>query len=168
MNEAKIRQLKSEIEAKTAQLDKLKAELDKAMTSEPSINDRWKPFFYTPYFFIDEFGATRVNEWNARNGDITRNCFYNCWETEEKAKEVAEKVKLLFLIEQIHDILCPDYKPDWRDSKKIKYRVQYSVDNHCWYASSSYSYCVTFTHFDTEKHAEQAANILNDMGVKSV
>lgn len=168
MNEAKIQQLKSEIEAVAARLDKLKAELEWAMTREPSIEDRWRPAEFQTYYTIDSGCKGRSNVWTNRVLDDARFDSYGCWETQERAEEVAQKVKLLSLIEQIHDILCPDYKPDWSDREETKYRVFYNSDECLWNAAGDQRYCSTFVCFDTHEHAGQACKILNDMGIKPV
>lgn len=47
----------------------------------------------------------------------------NYFLTEERAKEVAEKINTLLKTERIHDMLCPDYKPDWSKGDMEKYNI---------------------------------------------
>lgn len=44
----------------------------------------------------------------------------NYFLTEERAKEVAEKINVLLKMERIHDTLCPEYKPDWTNGTETK------------------------------------------------
>ena len=58
---------------------------------------------------------------------------YNTWKTVDRVEEISNKTKLLWLMEQIHDILCADYKPVWEDNNMPKYYVSYSITKNCEY-----------------------------------
>lgn len=43
----------------------------------------------------------------------------NYFPTQQRAEQVAEKMRLLLRLEQLHDMLCPDYEPDWDGTAKF-------------------------------------------------
>ena len=86
----------------------------------------------------------------------------NYFLTKERAEEVADKINFLLKLERLHDIYCPDYKPDWDDNWKEKNNVLfdnesgkyisadvYSVDNH------------TTVYFDSRETANKVCDVLN-------
>lgn len=136
--------------------------IKEGINRKPSIEDRWKPAEFQTYYTIDSGCKARPNVWTNRVVDDVRFDSYDYWETQERAEEIAKKVKLLFLMEQIHDILCPDYKQNWDGDCE----VYFAFNSNRWEHDCSYNVYNTFTYFDTEEHAEQACQILNDMGIK--
>lgn len=52
----------------------------------------------------------------------------NYFLTQERAEEVLKKIKMLFLLEKMHAIYCPDYKPDWKDGNR-KYYIRFNHDS---------------------------------------
>lgn len=86
----------------------------------------------------------------------------NCFRTEERAEQVAEKMRLLLRLEQLHDMLCPDYVPDF-GSGEATYCLYYDYSSSHWAAEGWYD-CncrVNGPYFDTLENAEKAAEILN-------
>ena len=55
----------------------------------------------------------------------------NCFKTEKRAKEVLNKIELLLKQERLHDIYCPDYKPNW-GSDSLKYYIDYDTSKEKW------------------------------------
>lgn len=41
----------------------------------------------------------------------------NYFLTRERAEQVVEKIRYLLKLERVHDILCPNYEPDWSDPR---------------------------------------------------
>ena len=85
----------------------------------------------------------------------------NCFPTKERAEQVAKKMRLLLRREQVHDMLCPDYVPDW-ESDRLKFQIYFSHSQGEYGKSCSTgieSPCMAV--FDTEENAEKAAEILN-------
>ena len=88
----------------------------------------------------------------------------NYFHTEERAREVCDKIKLLLKLERLHDIFCPDYKPDWNDSTVYKHLVYFnhSRRKYCWdsfaYSESEYAGAV---YFPTEEIAQKVCDVLN-------
>lgn len=124
----------------------------------------WKPEVGEKYFVAVEDGADVVQYWED-NIDEFNIRFGNCFRTKERAEQVAEKMRLLLRLEQLHDMLCPDYVPDW-ESDEAKFYVYFSHIQNNWRVSFSTAWwypCMVV--FDTEENAEKAAEILNkEMG----
>lgn len=179
MNETKINELTDQISKMRAILNYLTVQLEAEKNKfeekkEPSIKDRWKPNEDEKCFIVNGLNShiemISFYEGYAVDPFMFYNN-YNIWKTETRAEEVFNKTKLLWLMEQIHDILCPDYKPNWEDDNG-KFYCAYNADQKIWESDyiNTYSCNViyTFTYFDTHEHVEQACKILNNMGVKPI
>lgn len=149
-------------------LEALKAEfLGKLEAKETKIQKRqeklkpWKPEVGEKYFVAVEDGADvvqycedSIDEFNIRFG--------NCFRTKERAEQVARKIRLLLRLEQLHDMLCPDYEPDYEDDDEVKYHVYFNhfLDRYdISYSTSRENPCMVA--FDTKENVEKAAEILN-------
>lgn len=85
----------------------------------------------------------------------------NCFKTEKRAKEVLNKIELLLKLERLHDIYCPDYKPDW-GSDSLKHYVCYNISEAKWcpYAARAME-DATQVYFPTKEIAQKVCDILN-------
>lgn len=97
-----------------------------------------------------------------------RNCFdnNNYFHTEERAKEVANKINLLLKLERLHDIYCPNYVPDWRNCWLSKYYIYQdksdkSMGNIWIYSAVSADSDAVQVYFPTEEIAKKVCDILN-------
>ena len=102
----------------------------------------------------------REEHWSVDNNYYNLpNYFY----TKERAQEVADKIKFLLKLERLHDIYCPDYKPDWNDSEEYKYLVYFdhSKRKYCW-DSFAYSEYATHVYFPTKEIAQKVCDVLNN------
>lgn len=115
-----------------------------------------------PYFYI--YGNTMNVAVSSEDSDyiselchINNNYFY----TKKRAQEVADKIKFLMKLERLHDIYCPNYKPDWNSGER-KYTVyfNYSSRKYSWdtFAYSEYAGAV---YFPTKEIAQKICYILN-------
>lgn len=154
--EKKLEALKSEFLGKLEELRK-EAEAQKKQ-EEPK---PWKPERGEKYFSIensvDVFQYTYCDDGIDEPKILSGNFF----PTEERAEQVAEKMRLLLRLEQLHDMLCPDYVPDWENYGQ-KFLVYFNHAENRWHIGASNAFklrCVTY--FDTEENAEKAADILN-------
>ena len=71
-------------------------------------------------------------------------------------------MRLLLRLEQLHDMLCPDYVPDYEDDDEVKYHVYFNHLQGKYNISCSTSRenpCMVA--FDTKENIEKAAEILN-------
>ena len=155
--EKKLEALKAEFLEKLEELQK-EAEAQK----EQEELKPWKPGAGEEYFFVDnDFCAhsfcnydDEVDNYNFEIG--------NCFRTGERADQVVEKMRLLLRLEQLHDILCPDYEPDW-GSGEATYCLYYDHSSSRWAVDGWYD-CncrVNGAYFDTLENAEKVAEILN-------
>lgn len=121
----------------------------------------WKPEVGEKYFVAVEDGADvvqycedSIDEFNIRFG--------NCFRTKERAEQVARKIRLLLRLEQLHDMLCPDYEPDWGSGEAV-YLLYYDHNSSCWAIDGWYD-CnchVNGVYFSNYENACKAAEILN-------
>lgn len=150
----KIEELKSEF------LTKLET-LQKEVKMQQGEQKLWKPEIGESYFFIrSDFGVTdKVKGTTSFETDRISNG--NCFKTKKRAEQVAKKIRLLLRLEQLHDMLCPDYVPDYKGDE-TKYHLYFSHVQGKYEVSCSTSWenpCMVV--FDTEKNAQKAAEILN-------
>lgn len=155
--EKKIENLKAEFLKKLEELQK-EAEMQK----EQEECKPWKPKDGEGYFHIGiDF---TIDCWENDNDNIDERNFKigNCFPTKKRAEEVVEKIRLLLRLEQLHDMLCPDYVPDF-GSGEATYCLYYDYSSSRWAVEGWYD-CncrVNGPYFDTEENAEKAAEILN-------
>ena len=154
--EKKMEALKAEFLGKLEALEK-EAEMQKKQ-EEPK---PWKPETGEEYFFVNN--DLSIYCFCNYNGEEDRYNFEigNCFRTGERAEQVAKKMRLLLRLEQLHDMLCPDYVPDWENYGQ-KFLVYFNHAENRWHIGASNAFelrCATY--FDTEENAEKAAEILN-------
>lgn len=154
--EKKIEALKAEFLGKLEALRK-EAEAQKKQ-EEPK---PWKPKDGEDYFYIGiDF---TIDSWENVDDDTDKRNFRigNCFPTSERAEQVAEKMRLLLRLEQLHDQLCPDYEPDW-EKEKDKFCLCYNHEGKQWSVESWLFFeNQGFVWFDTFENAEKAAEILS-------
>ncbi len=78
------------------------------------------------------------------------------------AQSLADKINFLMELQRYHDIYCPDYKPDWNNTKEKKYCVyfdamlnKYYFDYYCDYKLEGQIY------FPTAEIAQKVCDKLN-------
>ena len=86
----------------------------------------------------------------------------NYFLTKERAEEVANRINFLLKLERLHDIYCPDYKPNWNNEWESKFYIFYNI------SYKKYQYGVTYwtpycpnIYFNSEETAEKVCEILN-------
>lgn len=160
--EKKIEALKAEFLGKMEELQK-EAEMQKKQ-EEPK---PWKPAYEQDYFTLScDFKVCKYTNYEERfdEGVISAG---NCFPAKERAEQVAEKIRLLLRLEQLHDMLCPDYVPDW-EKEKDKFCLCYHHEGKQWSVESWLFFeSQGFVWFDTFENAEKAAEILNKEMKKS-
>lgn len=153
--EKKLEALKAEFLGKLEELEK-EAEMQKKQ-------EEWK--FGEKYFYISQSGRVIQEMFTEHRTDIARKNFGNFFPMKERAEQVAKKMRLLLRLEQLHDMLCPDYVPDYEDDE-VKFYVYFGHSQGRYDISRSISWenpCMVA--FDAEKNAQKAAEILNkEMG----
>nr|UWG13789.1 MAG: hypothetical protein [Bacteriophage sp.] len=160
--EKKLEALKAEFLGKLEELKK-EAEMQKKQ-EEPK---PWKPEIGEEYFTIANgvdavqyiYYGDGIDEVNIPSGNYFR--------TEERAEQVADKMRLLLRLEQLHDMLCPDYVPDWKDDR-LKFYVYFDHKRgNLNRTASSHCDMLSLVAFETRENAEKAAEILNKEMEKS-
>lgn len=149
--EKKIEALKAEFLGKLEELKK-EAEMQKKQ-------EEWK--FGEKYFYISQSGRVICEVFTEHRTDIARKNFGNFFRTRERAEQVKEKMRLLLRLEQLHDMLCPDYVPDWNNDGELKFCLGYDHADDCWLADDFNVTQYPTVYFDTNENAEKAAEILN-------
>jgi len=155
--EKKLEALKAEFLEKLEALQK-EAEIQKKQEELKP----WKPEREEKYFTIENRFDVVQYTYCEDSIDESNIQFGNCFPTGERAEQVAKKMRLLLRLEQLHDMLCPDYVPDWSNEDEHKFYLFYDRKAGNW----KYTYWSAFDfrvgeYFDTEKNAEKAAEILN-------
>lgn len=107
--EKKLEALKSEFLGKLEALRK-EAEAQKKQ-------EEWK--FGEKYFYVSPSGRVIQEMFTEHRTDIARKNFGNFFRTRERAEQVKEKMRMLLRLEQLHDMLCPNYEPDWDGTAKF-------------------------------------------------
>lgn len=91
------------------------------------------------YYFVDTLGSVYKFTDNRSFQDNRLFETGNYYKTEERAKEVACKIKLILKTEKLYDLYCPGFKPNFKDYKDNKYGVHF---NHI---TNSYNICLYST-----------------------
>lgn len=154
--EKKMEALKAEFLGK---LEELQNEVE--MQREQEEWEPWIPEVGEQYFAVADGADVTRFTYCGDSIDESNIQFGNCFQTKERAEQVAEKVRLLLRLEQLHDMLCPDYVPDYKGDE-TKYHLYFSHVQGKYEVSCSTSWenpCMAV--FDTEKNAQKAAEILN-------
>ena len=155
--EKKLETLKAEFLEKLEALEK-EAKMQKKQ-EEPK---PWKPAYGQNYFALSgNFTACKCTNYGERFEEYPIS-IGNCFRTKKRAEEVADKILLLLRLEQLHDMLCPDYEPDW-GSGEATYCLYYDHSSSRWAVDGWYD-CncrVNGAYFDTLENAEKVAEILN-------
>lgn len=142
------------------QIDELKAEVENGTTVFKRAGTGEE--YYTLQIESGELKPFRTIEEDEHFDDCrfdNNNYFY----TEERAKEVAEKINALLKFERIHDMLCPEYKPDWNDETVVKCSIMTYGSETEMFKGSCYGVksCVE-TYFPTDK-IDEAIKLYKEM-----
>ena len=159
--EEKIAQCEANCKAMIEEIKKLKAELAKKGKNETV----WMPKRGKKYLCVYTDGGIYEsrydNTYNYDNNLISMNAVF---ESTDSVKEHLEwyrdnVLRVQNKLMQLHELLCPDYFPDW-STNKCKWHVCYDDENKCfrckpWYIRNC------FVVFFTKEAAEKACEILN-------
>ena len=154
--EKKIEALKAEFLGKMEELQK-EAEMQKKQ-------EEWK--FGEKYFYISQSGRVIQEMFTEHRTDIARKNFGNFFPMKERAEQVAKKMRLLLRLEQLHDMLCPNYEPDWDGTAKFLVAFDHTDgEMQAFFDRSSGE--STLVYFRDAVTAMEAAEILNKEMEKS-
>lgn len=157
--EERIAELENNCKAMTAEIEKLKAEL---VEKNETV---WIPKCDDSYMYIDSSGDVIDTFSRGDNAlDNHRIDFNNAYHSSiiirEHLKWYANNVlRVQNKLMQLHELLCPDYFPNWGDDKS-KFYLYYNYKYNAWEYDSQCTYCAYVVYF-TEEAAEKACEILN-------
>lgn len=134
---------------------------EKKMRKEQREPKPWKPEVKEKYFYI--YTALETGSHSNRGDSIDDKLIKvgNCFKTKERAEQVAKKMRLLLRLEQLRDMFCPNYVPDWSNISEKKFCLAHHCDDDCWFVDELHDTEYPTAYFDTEENAEKAAEILN-------
>ena len=142
------------------QIDELKSEIKNgdAIFNRVPLND----IYYRVKLVEGKAIAEAENEDDTSmdsNSFANNNYFYSM----ERAEEVAEKINTILKLERIHDMVCPEHKPDWTADDEEKCCI--TVDPHCkkvehtvWYVTNQ----TPSVYFPTDK-IDEAIKLYDEM-----
>lgn len=85
----------------------------------------------------------------------------NYYKTEERTEDVAEKIKLIFKLERLHDIYCPEFKPNFKDLEELKCSIYFDHKDGLYRIYKCLSTEDVHGIYFTEEAAEEVCRILN-------
>lgn len=117
-----LEQLKQESEASkcSEQLDKTDLENSYRMSRGEVYHNI---VMYGPTFGLMCYEEKYLPEDDCRYN--SNNYFHNA----EEVKEIIDKINFTLKLQRLHNIYCPNYKPDWITQKGNKYYVVYDTKN---------------------------------------
>ena len=159
--EKKLEALKAEFLGKLEALEK-EAEMQK----KPAESESWIPTYGDKYYYIDDDFGVDYYTYDDYVSDGYKFEVGNCFRTKERAEQVAKKMRLLLRLEQLHDMLCPNYEPDWDGTAKFLVAFDHTDgEMQAFFDRSSGE--STLVYFRDAVTAMEAAEILNKEMKKS-
>lgn len=150
----KYRDLEGRIKQLEAVINKIKTD------SEPELERATKDDYYYSIVLNDTCYVKKCLEQYCAIDDRCYNLL-NYFLTNKRAQEVLDEIKFLLRLERLHDIYCPDYKPDWK-ANTMKYSVAYGASEAKWHPYNALSVKNAVTvYFPTEGIAQKVCDILN-------
>ena len=86
---------------------------------------RWKPEPNEEYYYVNQVSATSRAVNDEFDIDAARCRTYNCFKTEEEAKQEAEKILVRRQLEDIARRLNKGQEINWSDDNQIKYCIRF-------------------------------------------
>lgn len=154
----------SAVKETCAKLEEQIAELKCAVNAQENTKSVYVPEEGDSYAFVDNDGTVNYTVNTGGRVDLQMLSFGNVFPETDNIKEHLTKYSTNVLrvqnkLMQLHELLCPDYFPDWQNGDEQKFGLAYSCDRG-WITHYSYygdSCVVRFT----EKAAQEACVILN-------
>ncbi len=146
----KLNELNVQLAEAEKRTQKIRDELDELskVQIEPRPR-RWRPNWGQKYYFINATGSVTCDIWYNGMDDIHRFAIGNCFETEEEAKFVVERLKV---IAKLSEFAEPDDR-QWEDSN---WTIIYSNEKHEVRAENWYSIQNATLYFESRAKANEA------------
>lgn len=157
--EEKIEELEANCKAMTDEIEKLKAEL--AEKNETVWIPKNKEDFLCVYARGSVITETYYDTSTFGNDMLNMNDVFKPTRSVKKHLEWYRDnvLRVQNKLMQFHELLCPDYSPDW-DTGKGKWAISYDSEHKCF--SCAPWYCMNyFIVYFTKEAAEKACEILN-------
>lgn len=150
--EEKIIQLETELE-------KVKTELAESKRTV------WKPKYGDSFYYASNDGNISGRIFSGcmlDNRLIDMNNIFKCTtEIEQHLKWYNDNVlRVQNRLMQLHELLCPDYFPDWNNHDENKFTIHYDTSNKIWFRDAYVSMNMQTVMFNKEA-AEKVCEILN-------
>lgn len=150
--EEKIIQLETELE-------KVKTELAESKRTV------WKPKYGDSFYYASNDGNISGRIFSGcmlDNRLIDMNNIFKCTtEIEQHLKWYNDNVlRVQNRLMQLHELLCPDYFPDWNNNDENKFTIHYDTSNKIWFRDAYVSMNMQTVMFNKEA-SEKACEILN-------
>ena len=158
--EEKIEELEANRKAMTDEIEKLKAEL--AEKNETVWIPKNKEDFLCVYARGSVITETYYDTSTFGNDMLNMNDVFKPTRSVKKHLEWYRDnvLRVQNKLMQLHELLCPDYFPDWNNINKYKFYLYYNYDDNTWDYDSWSIYCDYVVYF-TKEAAEKACEILN-------
>lgn len=157
----RIDELKSLIENCKKMIESSEKEIEMLESKKPAFERVKKDKSY--YLLGDFIGKIIAHPIPDDGSELHKKRFENnnYFLTKERAEEVADKINFLLKLERLHDVYCPDYKPDWNNSLKDKYYIcfDHKANKYIYYYAQLLDISVVC--FDSRETAEKVCGILN-------
>ena len=158
---------KSQIIAEIEQCKKRIEELDKiAQDMKDDELKIWEPKSGERYLYIRSDGVTSISHSDSFSIDENRSKLHNVFPESSRDACIYYShniIRVQNMLWQLHELLCPDYFPDWNDDS-AKYYCFYSHEDQKW----DWCQYINIEHntvYFTREAAIQACKILNRDGV---
>lgn len=155
-------ELKQKIEEKTKELEELK-KIYKEETKE--INQRYLPSFCSVYYVATTHDDAETYYWHNQSIDKSYYKNYNTWKTSERAKQISSTIHFYLLLEQLHDLYCPDFKYEVIPAGSTVFTIVFDSVFHQFFICEEIFISQRHlgkVYFNTFKNAEKACAIMNE------
>lgn len=161
--EEKIKELENSCRTAMEEIEKLKAELAKEENKKETI---WEPREENEtYLSLNSNGCIEFDKYciysEFHKGRVNMNAVFK---PNTKIKHLEwyrdNVIRVQNKLMQLHELLCPDYFPDWMNSYETKYYLVYSTKGNEWTYTDLYIISPFVVYF-TEESVQKACEILN-------
>ena len=155
-------ELKQKIEEKTKELE----ELNKIYEEETKdISQRYLPSFCSVYHVATTYDDIGTYYWHNQSADKSYYKNYNIWKTSERAKQISSTIHFYLLLEQLHDLYCPDFKYEDIPAGSTVFIIIFDSALHRFFVCEENfipQHYLGKVYFDTSKNAKKACAIMNE------
>lgn len=126
-------------------------------------NKKWKPQYGEKYYTISTRGTIDFDNYvRGSNTDANRLLLGNVFETEEDAKKMLAKLKIINRLRELSNVKFVD------DSSKLRYSISYDIDNKkVSPAMNRFTRMIPFEiYFETAKDCQKAINEIGEDNLK--